>query len=127
MNHMGDPVTQWQIITSDPDKHASFYSAVFGWKIRCDNPLGYRAAHSDSPRGIAGGFWPAPPEATAFVQLFLEVKDIAAIIEKVTEKGGAVIIPPQTLPNGEQMAILRDPIGMSFGVMVPAGSDVSGV
>jgi predicted enzyme related to lactoylglutathione lyase len=118
---MGDPVTQWQIISRDPEKHASFYSAVFGWTIRSDNPLGYRVANSGSPRGIAGGFWPAPPEATAFVQLFIEVKDITAIIEKITEEGGAVIIPPQTLPDGEQMAVLRDPLGMSFGVMMPAG------
>ena len=117
---MGDPVTQWQIITKDPEKHAAFYSSVFGWTIRSDNPLGYRVADSGSPRGVPGGFWPSPPEASAFVQLFIEVKVIAETITKVTEKGGSVIIPPQTLPNGEQMAILRDPIGMSFGIVVPA-------
>lgn len=118
---MGDPVTQWQIITQDPEKHAAFYSAVFGWAIRSDNPLGYRMADSGSTRGIAGGFWPAPPEAQAFVQLFIEVKDIAETIKQVTEKGGGVIIPPQTLPNGERMAILRDPFGISFGVMALPG------
>jgi uncharacterized protein len=119
---MGDPVTQWQIITQDPEKHAAFYSAVFGWTIRSDNPLWYREANSGSPRGVLGGFWPAPPEAAAFVQLFIEVKDIASIIKKVTQQGGEVIIPPQILPNGEQMAILRDPVGISFGVMVPAAA-----
>jgi hypothetical protein len=31
-----------------------------------------------------------------------------------------VLIPPQTLPQGEQMAILRDPMGVTFGVTVPA-------
>jgi|ERR1700690_823646 predicted enzyme related to lactoylglutathione lyase len=116
---MGDPVTQFQIITREPAKHAEFYSTVFGWNIRCDNPLGYLVANPGA-KGISGGFWPAPPEATAFVQLFLEVKDISETIRKVTENGGAVIIPPQTLPEGEQMAILRDPVGISFGVVVPA-------
>ncbi|MFZ0802788.1 MAG: VOC family protein [Terriglobales bacterium] len=62
---------------------------------------------------------PAPPEAQAFVQLFVEVGDIAATIKKVTEQGGMVLIPPQTLPQGEQMAILRNPMGVTFGVMVP--------
>lgn len=119
---MGDPVTQWQIITREPDKHAAFYSELFGWKIRTDNPLGYRMADSGSERGIPGGFWPAPPEANAFVQLFIEVSDIAATVKKVVEKGGGVLIPPQSLPNGEQIAILRDPIGMSFGLVVPAKS-----
>jgi hypothetical protein len=28
-----------------------------------------------------------------------------------------VIVPPQTLPDGDEMAILTDPSGMSFGVM----------
>ena len=56
------------------------------------------------------------------MQLFLEVKNIAETIKKVTEHGGAVIIPQQTLPGGEQMAILRDPMGISFGVVVPSGA-----
>jgi predicted enzyme related to lactoylglutathione lyase len=117
---MGDPVVQWQVISKEPGKHAAFYAGVFGWKIGADNPLGYRMADTGSSKGIPGGFWPAPPEAQAFVQLFVEVGDIAATIKKVTEHGGAVLIPPQTLPQGEQMAILRDPMGVTFGVMVPA-------
>lgn len=116
---MGDPVVQWQVISKEPDKHAAFYAAVFGWRIGSDNPLGYRVADTGSSKGIPGGFWPAPPEAQAFVQLFVEVADIAATIKKVTERGGAVLIPPQMLPQGEQMAILRDPMGVTFGVTVP--------
>jgi predicted enzyme related to lactoylglutathione lyase len=53
------------------------------------------------------------------VQLFVEVGDIVATIKRVTEHGGTVLIPPQTLPQGEQMAILRDPMGVTFGVAVP--------
>lgn len=119
---MGNPVTQWQIITRDPAKHAAFYAAVFGWKINSDNPLGYRMAEAGSAKGIPGGFWPAPPEASAFVQLFTEIADMAGTVKKVTENGGSVLIPPQTLPQGEQMAILRDPMGVTFGVVVPSKS-----
>jgi predicted enzyme related to lactoylglutathione lyase len=117
---MGDPVVQWQVISREPDTHAAFYASVFGWKIGADNPLGYRMADTGSSKGIPGGFWPAPPEARAFVQLFVEVGDIAATIKKVTASGGMVLIPPQTLPQGGQMAILRDPMGVTFGVTVPA-------
>jgi predicted enzyme related to lactoylglutathione lyase len=38
-------------------------------------------------------------------------------INKVTNYGGSILIPPRTLPQGEQMAILRDPMGLTFGVM----------
>jgi predicted enzyme related to lactoylglutathione lyase len=114
---MGAPVTQWQIITREPEKHAAFYKAVFGWKINADNPLGYRLAETGSERGIGGGFWPAPPEASAFVQLFMEVTDMDGAIDSVAKNGGSVLIPPQTLPSGERMAILRDPLGVTFGVV----------
>ena len=116
---MGDPVVQWQVISKEPGKHSAFYAEVFGWKINADNPLGYRTADTGSSKGIPGGFWPAPPEAQAFVQLFVEVGDMSATVAKVTKNGGSVLIPPQTLPQGEQMAILRDPMGVTFGVMVP--------
>ena|SRR5215813_10818376 len=117
---MANPVTQWQVITKDPAKHSQFYSTVFGWNIRFDNPLGYRMVYPETEKEIPGGFWPAPPEAQAFVQLFIEVNDIAETVSKVIENGGSVLIPPQTLPAGEQMAILRDPMGISFGLVVPA-------
>jgi predicted enzyme related to lactoylglutathione lyase len=117
---VGNPVTQWQIISKEPGKHAAFYAAVFGWNINSDNPLGYRMVDTGSTRGIPGGFWPAPPESWSFVQLFVEVGDIAGTIDKVAQNGGSVLIPPQTLPQGEQMAILRDPMGVTFGVVVPA-------
>jgi|SRR5215471_7067555 len=116
---MGNPVTQWQIISRDPNKHSAFYANVFGWKISSDNPLGYRMADPESARGISGGFWPAPPEATAFVQLFTEITNMDETIRKVTENGGSILMPPQALPAGEQMAILRDPFGLTFGVVVP--------
>jgi uncharacterized protein len=114
---VGEPVMQWQIVSKQPDAHAGFYSAVFGWKIRSDNPMGYLIASTESERGISGGFWPAPPEANAFVQLFLEVSDMAKTIDKVSQHGGSVLIPAQNLPEGDQMAILRDPMGVTFGVV----------
>ncbi len=40
-------------------------------------------------------------------------------VETVAKNGGSVLIPPQTPPQGEQMAILRDPFGLTFGVMGP--------
>ena len=117
---MGSPVTQWQVITSDPGKHSEFYATVFGWKVNADNPLGYRMVDPGPAKGMPGGFWPAPAETPSFVQLFIEVADIQETIRRVTEHSGTVLIPPQTLPQGEQMAILRDPMGVSFGLVVPA-------
>ena len=117
---MGDPVVQWQIVAKDPDAVARFYSSVFGWKVRTDNALGYRSLSTDSGRGIDGGVWPSPPEGHNLVQLFIEVADIDASIAKAVAHGAKVLVPKSVLPDGDALAIVLDPAGLSFGVYTPA-------
>lgn len=113
---MGRPVTRWQIITKNPDKLTEFYTRLFQWEANANNALGYRMIDTASETGIPGGIWPAPPEAPTFVQLFVEVDDVAATAAETQRLGGSILMPAQQLPDGETMAILRDPEGMSFGV-----------
>ena len=117
---MGRPVTQWQMLAKDPDRLAEFYGALFGWSVDRSNPLGYRELRTNAGRGIDGGIWPAPPEAHAFVQLFIEVEDVKATLEQAVALGAKVIMPAQALPQGQVMAILQDLEGMTFGVVKPA-------
>ncbi len=117
---MGSPVVQFQMLSRNPERTAEFYSALFGWTIDADNPLGYRQIRTGAGRGIDGGIWPAPPQAAPFVQLFIEVPDVAAAALKATTLGAHVIMPAQRLPQGETLAILQDVDGMSFGVYAPA-------
>ena len=113
---MGQPVVQWQIVTPAPDAVAAFYGALFGWEIKANNQLGYRMVDTASDQGIPGGIWPAPPPAPTFVQLFVEVGDVSATVTRTLELGGSVLIPPQRLPDGDTMAIVRDLQGLTFGV-----------
>ncbi|MFN7926092.1 MAG: VOC family protein [Bryobacteraceae bacterium] len=114
---MSNPVVQFQILSKSPEQQAEFYAKLFGWTVRSDNPLGYRQIDTGSTKGIQGGIWPAPPQASAFVQLFIEVEDCTAYVEKAAGLGAKVLIPPQKLPQGEEMAVLLDPQGLSFAVM----------
>ena len=118
---MGSPVTHWQILSTDPARSASFYSELFDWKVDDDNPLGYRQVDPQSERGIPGGIWPTPPEAPSLVQLFVEVDDVDAYLERAQALGASVAFPPQDLPQGERMAVLVDPDGLAFSVHQPAG------
>lgn len=117
---MGQPVVSWQMITKNPDRVNEFYTRLFGWKSNSDNALGYRMIDTGSERGINGGIWPAPPQASSFVQLFIEVDDMARYVDQATQLGAKVLIPPQKLPDGDEMAIMHDPEGMSFGIVKPA-------
>ncbi|MEZ5293670.1 MAG: VOC family protein [Vicinamibacterales bacterium] len=120
---MAAPVVRWQIVSPHPDEVVRFYGAVFGWEERRDNALGYRALLAGS--GVPGGVWPAPAGAATFVQLFIEVDDIAAAIEATLAHGGSVVVPRSVLPDGDVMAVVRDPLGTSVGLVTPVSRDAA--
>ena len=113
---MADPVVQWQIVATDPDAVTRFYGSLFGWKTTNGNALGYREVDTGTD-GTPGGVWPAPPNATNFVQLFVRVENVDRCVADAARLGATTIVPPTALPDGDTMAILRDPAGMTFGVM----------
>jgi predicted enzyme related to lactoylglutathione lyase len=117
---MGQPVTHWQIVTKNPDRLAEFYCKLFSWDMTADNALGYRMIDTASERGIPGGIWPAPPDAPSFVQLIIEVDDVKRHVRDATALGAKVIVPPQKLPEGDELAILHDPEGIAFGIRTVA-------
>lgn len=118
---MGQPVVKWQIISKNPERHAAFYEKLFHWTSTMDNSLGYRMIDTGTEHGIDGGFWPAPPQANSFVQLFIQVDDVTGSVKQACELGAKVLIPPQKLPDGDEMAILYDPEGVSFGLVKSMG------
>jgi predicted enzyme related to lactoylglutathione lyase len=115
---MGQPVVRWQILSKNPEQLAQFYTQLFGWTINTDNALNYREVDTKSSgRGINGGIWPAPPEGHSMVSLYVEVDDVAACLESAQKLGGKVIIGPQKLPDGDEMAVMIDPEGIPVGLV----------
>ena len=113
---MGNPVMQFQIISTEPDKTALFYGELFQWTIDANNPMGYRQINTGSSEGIQGGIWPAPPQAQNFVQLFMGVEHVGECVQKAESLGAKLLIPPTVLPEGDEMAVMKDPQGMPFAV-----------
>ena len=113
---MAHPVVQFQIISKDPEATGQFYGQLFGWKVDSNNPMGYREINTGSKEGIQGGIWPAPPQAPSFVQLFVAVDDVTAAVRQAEGLGAKTLIPPTNLPDGDEMAVLHDPQGMSFAL-----------
>ena len=112
---MPNPVVQWQIVSPDAGRTAAFYKSVFGWTVTADNQLGYRQIRAGN--GPDGGVWPGPKDmGRPFVQLYVEVADIDAAIDRATSLGATVIVPKSVLPDGDAMAVFNDPDGMSFAV-----------
>jgi predicted enzyme related to lactoylglutathione lyase len=113
---MANSVMQFQILSTKPDETARFFSALFGWTVDADNPMGYRRIDTGSSEGIQGGIWPAPPQSPNFVQLFVAVDDVKSSVKNAEALGAKLLIPPTVLPEGDEMAVLHDPLGMSFAL-----------
>ncbi len=117
---MGQPVMQWQILAKDPDTISEFYAKLFGWKMDTDNALNYRRVHTGSRRGIPGGIWPSPPEGHGLTQLFVEVDNVRAYADAVKKLGGTIVVPPQKLPDGDELCIFLNPESVPMGLYKPA-------
>jgi predicted enzyme related to lactoylglutathione lyase len=115
---MVNSVVRWQIVASEPEKVADFYSRLFGWKVTADNALGYR--QFETGNGISGGVWPRGEEGQNLVQVYVEVDDIDAYLAKAQGLGARVLVPRQQLPDGDALALLIDPAGLSVGLYTPA-------
>ena len=108
------PVTDFQILSANPDRAAAFYQRVFGWTVSTANAMAYRELATG---GLPGGIWPSQPGAPSMAQLFVEVPDLPAAVADATSAGGRTIIPPSLLPDGDQMAVILDPDGVAFGLV----------
>jgi len=56
------------------------------------------------------------------VQLFVRVDDVKAHAKKAEQLGAHIVIPPLTLPEGDEMAVAVDPDGIPFAIFRSAGS-----
>ena len=113
---MGNPVMRFQIVSKKPLETARFYGSLFGWKLGASHPLGHRRIDTGSPEGIQGSIFPAPEQMESFVQLYMEVEDVQATVLKAGRLGAEVVIAPFVLPEGDEVAVLRDPLGLTFAV-----------
>ncbi|MBI1842140.1 MAG: VOC family protein [Verrucomicrobia bacterium] len=115
---MPNPIIRWQIVSPEPDKAANFYRKLFQWKLSKANAMGYRELKTEtkSVSPVDGGVWPSPPGQGSMAQLFIEVADVDACVARATKLGAKVIVPKSVLPDGDTMAVLLDPVGLSFGV-----------
>jgi len=94
---------------------ASFYSSVFGWKVRerGDGNLAF-----DDPGGVSGTWVKesdrTPDERT---RVYIMVDSIADALGQITRQGGKVLTPRKEI--GQSMgafAIFADPVGNEFGL-----------
>ena len=110
-----------EIPTNDVEASATFYSLVFGWKIRVRGD-GTRA-FDDTSGGVSGSWVPGrPPAKEPGILPYVLVDSIEATLKKVAAAGGRVATPLTPLSaGGEAYATIFDPAGSLIGLYQQPG------
>lgn len=112
-NTPGAP-TWFETITTDVDRAATFYSAMFGWNAEPTGSQYQTFEHGGRPIGGAkqcGREHPHPHWATYFA-----VKDASTLSRKAVNLGAEVFAPVMAA-KGTRIAGIRSPQGVPFYVM----------
>jgi len=111
-------VVHFEIAANDPDKAATFYQEVFGWKItKWEGPQEYWLVETGNEQepGINGGLL-RPNEIFSGTVITIDVPDIDVFIEKVKQHGGEIVVEKHAIPGIGYNAYAKDVSGTLFGV-----------
>lgn len=125
---IGAPI--WMdLSTSDLDRAAAFYGALFGWQVERgaqDEFGGYSTAMLGDSR-VAGMMpkWSDPEagEVPDAWSVYFHTKDSAATAAAVSANGGQVVIEPMEVGPFGTMSVFVDPAGAFFGSWQPNEHD----
>ncbi|HVE21315.1 MAG TPA: VOC family protein [Acidocella sp.] len=118
----------YELLTTDPAKAATFYSAVIGWEAKDASipgvPYTLLSINGESAAGLME--MPETLRATGAKPLWLGyvgVDDVDKIAALATAKGAVVHKGPADIPNVGRFAVLTDPQGALFALFKSHGGE----
>jgi len=113
------------LVTTDPDVAVGFYTKLFGWtseKVSRGQESYIILSHAGQP--VAGvAHRPAGPDSKAAKGArwvgSIAVTDINQVVSAVTASGGRLLFAPKDLAGRGWQAVVADPEGSIFGLVVP--------
>ena len=114
---MPNPVTHFEVLGKDAAALQHFYGEAFGWEMQDVMDGGYYMVNTGSqPAGGVGSAMGGDGHVTFYV----EVADLAAALEKISQLGGSTVQEPMDVPNGPTIALFADPEGHLIGLVKSA-------
>jgi hypothetical protein len=106
----------------DADKLRSYYSQLFGWEFKTDNPMNYGIVQRDGNvapdgTGIGGGVGEAPEGYDGHVTFYIGVPDVEAALAKAEGLGGTRMMGPDKVMDSLEIGLFGDPEGHVIGVV----------
>lgn len=112
---MGDPVTWFEISTSEAKAVREFYAELFGWNLQILDAHNYALVDTGVEGAVAGGIGEARgPNQVVF---YIEVNDPQAYPDRIEESGGRTVVPVTEIPGLVTFAHFADPEGNVVGLV----------
>jgi predicted enzyme related to lactoylglutathione lyase len=113
-------VVHFEIPAEDPEKTVSFFKNVFGWNFTKWGDTDYFLTES-GPKGEPGieGAVMKRNHPDQPVVNTIQVDDIDRVMKSISENGGEIVVPGQTIPGVGTHCYFRDPSGYIHGAMQP--------
>jgi predicted enzyme related to lactoylglutathione lyase len=104
----------WEIPSRNVSKSSEFYARLFGWKM---TPSTDDYVMFSAKSGLGGGIQRVKQAPGSGVMAYVEVKDIPAMLRKVTGLGGKVVKTKTAIGNDWGFwAAFKDPGGCTLGL-----------
>jgi uncharacterized protein len=106
-----------ELLTSDPEAAASFYTALFGWGHKKE-PMGEMDYHLFLlGEEMIGGMMKSPqPMPRPYWLPYIAVESVDASAQKAISLGATSCHPPTDIPDIGRFSVFVDPTGASFAL-----------
>ena len=104
------------LMTTDAEKSAAFYAALFGWDIEARDVMGHTYREIHAGPGPIGGVIEEKNIPASHWMPYVAVSDVDATAEKITAHGGSVCVPPTDIPGTGRFCVVGDPQGAYFSI-----------
>lgn len=127
---MGNPVVHFEIMGSDSDQLAKFYSELFGWQIQVLPDMNsYGIVETQAGSGINGGVG-VTEDGSSYTTFYIAVPDTDEALQKIEAAGGRTLQPTVVMEGIVTFAHFSDPAGNRVGLVkdegAPPESEVKG-
>lgn len=113
-------VVHFEIPADDPERVATFYEKVFGWKIdKWEGPMDYWLVKTgeDDEMGINGAIM--PKKFGDKVRNTIGVESFDEYAKKIEAEGGNLLTEKMDIPGVGTMALFQDTEGNISGIIEP--------
>src|SRR5437762_9982575 len=111
---MPNPIVHFEIQGNDGPGIQNWYDGVFGWNIDRqpmpgppDSGLTYGLVSAQDGRGIGGGV-SASMDGQPHVNIYIEVDDPQAYLDKIVQTGGKIVMPVMEVTETVTLAMFTD-------------------